>query len=60
MTAATIAAMVLIVPLMVWGGSGSLRHAWHALKQYLGAMGLIVGVGVVVAVIALASELSGH
>ncbi|MEL4181240.1 hypothetical protein [Roseateles sp. PN1] len=44
-TALAIFVMTLIVPLMVWGGSGSWRHALHALKWYwiiMGAMVLIV------------------
>jgi hypothetical protein len=48
-----IAGMVLIVPLMVWGGTGDWRHAWYALKSYLKIMGAIVliggGVGVLMA-----------
>ena len=38
--------MTLIIPAMVWGGSGSWRHALHALKWYwiiMGSMVLIVG-----------------
>lgn len=50
----TIAAMVAIIPLMVWGGSGSLGRAWDALRQYLIGMGVFVavvgGFGVVVAI----------
>lgn len=40
----TIAAMVSIIPLMVWGGSGSLGRAWDALRQYLIGMGVLVAV----------------
>jgi|GEM_PF-6510438 len=40
--------MTLIIPLMVWGGSGSWRHALHALKWYWIIMGsMVVGVGAV-------------
>lgn len=50
----TIAAMVSIIPLMVWGGSGSLSRAWQALRQYLLIMGAFVavagGLGMVMAV----------
>lgn len=52
-TVAGIAGLVLIVPLMVWGGTGDWRHAWSALKSYLKIMGAIVliggGVGVLMA-----------
>lgn len=51
-TAAVIAAMVAIIPLAVWAGSGSWRHGVHALKAYLTAMGWIVVPVVVVALIA--------
>lgn len=51
---ATIAALFAIVPLMVWGGTGSWRHALHALKVYLQIMaGLAVvggGLGLLMAV----------
>ena len=40
----TISAMVAIIPLMVWGGSGSLSRAWEALRQYLIGMGVLVAV----------------
>ena len=39
------AALLSIVPLMVWGGSGSWRHALHALKVYLQILGGLVVVG---------------
>ena len=35
---AVIAALFAIVPLMVWGGTGSWRHALHAFKSYLQIM----------------------
>lgn len=38
--------MTLIVPLMVWGGSGSWRRALHALRWYwliVGGAALLVG-----------------
>lgn len=50
----TIAAMVSIIPLMVWGGTGSLGRAWDALRQYLiGAavfVAVVGGLGLVMAV----------
>lgn len=45
LTVAGIGAMVLIVPLMVWGGTGDWRHALHALLSYLKIMGAFVIVG---------------
>lgn len=42
---ATIAGMVLIVPLMVWGGTGDWRHGLHALWSYLKIMGGLVLIG---------------
>lgn len=50
-TAAVIAAMVAIIPLAVWAGSGNWRHAAHALKQYLIAIGVLVVPVVVLAAI---------
>ena len=48
-----IAAMVAIVPLMVWGGTSDWRHALHALWSYLKIMGGMVlifgGFGVLMA-----------
>jgi hypothetical protein len=38
-------AMFAIVPLMVWGGTGSWRHALHALRQYAGILLGFVVVG---------------
>ncbi len=34
-----VAGLFLLIPLCVWGGSGSLREAWYATKQFL----LIIG-----------------
>ena len=52
-TAAVCLALVAIVPLMVWGGTGSWRHALHALRQYAGILiGFVVvggGLGLVMA-----------
>jgi hypothetical protein len=44
-TVAGIAGMLLIVPLMVWGGTGDWRHALHALLSYLKIMGGLILVG---------------
>lgn len=38
----TLAGMLAIIPLAVWGGSGSARQGWNALKSYLFCMGVIV------------------
>lgn len=50
----SIAAMVMIVPLIVWGGTGDWRHALHALRSYLKIMGAFVliagGVGLTMAI----------
>jgi hypothetical protein len=46
LAAGVIAAMVAIIPLMVWGGSGDWRYALTALWEYvqiMGGMVLIVG-----------------
>jgi hypothetical protein len=37
--------MTLIIPLMVWGGSGSLRAAVRALREYWLIMGALVAIG---------------
>lgn len=45
-TFAAIAAMSAIIPLMIWGGSGSWRgalHAWGAWAKIMGGMALIFG-----------------
>jgi hypothetical protein len=50
---AVIVAMLAIVPLMVWGGSGDWRYALTALKEYLQVFGILLllggGAGVIVA-----------
>lgn len=53
--AATLAAMFAIVPLMVWGGTGSWRRAVQALRQYLGVM-LLLSVGAVVGLLMALAE----
>lgn len=50
-TAAVIACMVAIIPLAVWAGSGSWRHAVHATKGYLIAMGVLVVPAAVLALV---------
>lgn len=45
-TCAAIAVMSAIIPLMIWGGSGSWRgalHAWGAWAKIMGGMVLIFG-----------------
>lgn len=53
-TIAAIAAMSSIIPLMVWGGSGSWRHALYAWKSWAKVMlGFLVvggGLGLVMAI----------
>ena len=44
-TVVPIAALLAIVPLYVWGASGSWRQALRACREYLMVMGLIVGIG---------------
>lgn len=44
-TVLALAATLAIVPLMVWAGSGSWRHAAHALRGYLIALGLLAALG---------------
>lgn len=44
-TAAVCAAMIAIVPLMIWGGTGSWKHAMHALRSYLGILGGLAVLG---------------
>lgn len=48
-TIAAVAAMMMIIPLSVWAGSGSLRAALDATKRYLLIMGFIFGGGFVLA-----------
>ncbi len=46
--AGTIAAMLCIVPLWIWGATGSWRHALHAGKQYWSIVAFLFAVGAVV------------
>lgn len=48
-TVAVIAVMFLIIPLAVWGGSGSWRHGLQAFVSYLKIMGCITGAGLLFA-----------
>jgi hypothetical protein len=48
------AGLLLLVPLFVLGATGGdWRHAWHALKEYLRAMAIIVAIGLAFAVPAI-------
>jgi hypothetical protein len=52
--AGVVACFVVLVPLMVWGGTGDWRHALHALREYAEAMAvLIVPVLVLAALVTL-------
>jgi hypothetical protein len=44
-TMAAIAAMSMVIPLYIWGASGSWRHGLHAWKQWALIMGVIALVG---------------
>ena len=54
-----VAAMWAIVPLMVWGGTGSLSRALQALRQYLGVLGMLAAAGVGVAALVLLAQVIG-
>ena len=54
------AAGVSIIPLMVWGGSGSWRRALQALREYLAIMGTLVAVVGLVALAILVAELTNR
>ncbi len=56
-TVAIIFAMTLIIPAMVWGGSGSWRYALHALKWYWICMGVIAVPALLLAAITLLPRL---
>jgi hypothetical protein len=45
LTVAGCLGLLAIVPLMVWGCSGSWRRALQALREYLQAMGILVALG---------------
>ena len=55
-TVLALACLVALVPLIVWAGSGSWRHAAHATKEYLRSMGWLVIPAVVVALAISAAE----
>jgi O-antigen/teichoic acid export membrane protein len=45
------AGLLLLVPLFVLGATGGdWRHAWHALKEYLIALGIICAIGLAFAI----------
>lgn len=44
-TIAAIAVMSAIIPLMIWGGTGSFKHALFAWKSWAKIMGTIVVIG---------------
>jgi len=54
--AGTIAAMVSIIPLMIWGGTGSLRAAWEAIRQFTIGVVVIVGGMVTLSFLAIVIE----
>lgn len=56
-TMAAIGIMTLIVPLYIWGATGSWRQAVHALKWYWICMAIICVPGLVVAGITLLPRL---
>jgi hypothetical protein len=45
LSAIVCAALVALVPLIVWAATGSLRHALYALKQYTSILAGFVVVG---------------
>lgn len=49
-------ALVALVPLIVWAGSGSWRHGLHALKEYGKAMAWLTLPAVVVALFMVVAE----
>lgn len=55
-TVAVCAGLMAIVPLMVWGGSGSWRHALHALKWYAAILGGLFAIGGGLGLLAAISE----
>lgn len=52
-TAAVCIALLAIVPVMVWGGTGSWRRALDALREYLLVLGLLLAVGGGLGVVAI-------
>lgn len=58
-TLGAIFVMTLIIPLMVWGGSGSLKAAVRALREYWLIMGALVAIGGGVALWVLLMERIG-
>ena len=56
-TAAAIAVILSIVPLFIWGATGSLRQAWEALKGYLLVMAILTAPGLLAAAVTLLPRL---
>jgi hypothetical protein len=56
----TLTAGVSIIPLMVWGGSGSWRRALQALREYLAIMGTLVAMVSLLALALLLVEVTGR
>lgn len=52
--ALSVLCLTLIVPLAIWGATGSFGHAMHAWREYMLVMAFIVGPGVVVALLIVA------
>lgn len=48
-----ISVMTLIIPIYIWGNTGSWRHALHALKWYCIVMALLILPGLLVAGVTL-------
>lgn len=57
-TVGVILVMFSIIPLTVWAGSGSWRNAMLAFKEYMIIIGLIVGAGIVLAVVIFVGSIS--
>ena len=53
---AAIAGMSAIIPLMVWGGSGSWRHGLHAWKSWAKVMGAFLTIGGGFGILAILNE----
>lgn len=56
-TVLVIACMVMIIPLAIWGMTGSLGHAWFALKRYLFVMGILCSLGLAMAAVMVLSQM---
>lgn len=58
-TAAACLAMLMLVPLIMLCATGSWRHAAHAFKRYMLAMGVLVALGGGVGVLMILAGLMG-